>query len=133
MLVTSVFQAQNPKEHGQGHKKFSQKLDFTVSLCPTMNLHLEFCICINVSIKESAFFFFFPQKIIIKINSDRIARLLIQKLMNSANNCDSSNARLQIKVCSDVKVYKSYIHSGVAVLYQGLLGFFSMSFLLSYN
>lgn len=131
--MTSVFQAQNPKEHGQGHKKFSQKLDFTVSLCPTMNLHLEFCVCINVSIKESAFFFFFPQKIIIKINSDRIARLLIQKLMNSANNCDSSNAGLQVKVCSDVKVYKSYIHSGVAVLYQGLLGFFSMSFLLSYN
>lgn len=122
MLVTSVFPVQNPKEHGQGHKIFSQKLDFTVSLCPIMTLHLEFYICINVSIKEFAFFFcFFPQKIIIKVNNDRIARLLRQKLISNTNNCDSSNA-LQIKVYSGVTVYKSYMHSGVAVLCQGLLG-----------
>lgn len=31
---------------------------------------------------------------------------------------------MQIKMCSGVNVYKSYVHSGVALLYQGLLLFF---------
>lgn len=50
--------------HLEGREKFLRRLNFIGGLCPTVNLYLEFCICIDINIKESAFF----QKNIIKVN-----------------------------------------------------------------
>lgn len=77
-------------------------------------------------LKKATFFFFF-QKIIVKVNYNRIAGLLREMLMSNNNHCGSSKEGLQIKVCMFSKFTLNFAGFLCDVL------FFCMPFLLSYN